>query len=1287
MNVRSYANLLQQHFLTPVDAVCFYNAGYYGPVDQSPCCLITVHPFCPGGERRLALNAKHPLILALAKAAASRNPEKRRAAIAMGESMIMTSSWPMSGLDVFLPNEKLHWKTAKGLICGPHFTYISPVRHEEIAADSDMKSLAIWPRQIQSIQLKTDKGDPSSKKEKTLFSSGEKWANRDEMLWDEWKTRRRTWEWKQCFLPKSKKSPRLRGAESNFQSLAMATFAPSLPIMVLARFLQRNKKSEYEAEDKDEKEDVKYLKTNAVDAFRTAASILISSDRLFCLSLFFGVPLIDRTNTLFNSICTDNVVRNTPSVEEVNEYRANAPRDAHQALEEAMLRRAEAIWQKAQGRQIIVCWSGGIDSTALLICLLRTIDAEEDASRTAQLMVTYDAESISENLSFYNTHIHSKLNTIDRNSKTMSELATQHSRALIVTGELGDQLFGSDKCKEAFLSEPLEDYSAEEKLILKASGIITDNPIEVSLDEPWKDALVKMLEMKGLLAGTTLQWIDWVEPQIRKAPFPITNLHDMFWWLNFSCKWQTVALRCLHDGGDFEPKEGLTGSIIHFYDDRQLECWACVKDFHDKKFADLKDWKTYKEPLKKIIYSFHPDKDYYQNKEKVGSLALSVSEVQQKRIETCLGAFRSENGTLQCLELGLAGFEQCLESLLNPWIIHQEESYPRICERRIKVDPWQNAPTAFTSAPYFADEDERQRRVLNPVTMNTLNAKCTALLPPEIVRGKRVLDLGACLGAMCHWSLFHGASEAVAVEPQRNFCDRMNTFLKRAEATWPDVKDSSMESGVRYKVICADARSFLAQCGDKSYDVVIAAGVLHCFQDPVSILSEIARVCKGSIVVESVHTSAARKGLLRSSEAQANFLELAPAAAVNKAGKDASFSGVATVPSKELIENVLSLMGFSISTVVVPQHPTENVDVLTYTGNKRFEASSLRFFLQCNRKVHCNVNLKSLEDVVVTGKGNEHNWVDAKSRLAWTNFSQSELKGSSQGSNPRKEFLQVNNSIRPQSFIAWNDVNSQAHNMYFDGSKDQYPYKVFAWGKDSESRCFSNDDPKSALYCYVYDGNAEITRSSHNSNSPITKDLFNSLENGKMKLHSGMFFCCPGACKIDGGSGIAIYVPVSSEKKNRYMFTVSGPLEENEEGNLIGTLPYIDGCTDTILLHPQLLGDPCLNHLHFPTNISQTQHTHPSGRAGMVIKGRGNCVVVDQQTKIATRTPLIPGMVFVIPKDAVHAFETENHTLDVIAFHPDSDCGPTSTNHPMVNRTMVNGVSASVISSIQTKVN
>ena len=87
----------------------------------------------------------------------------------------------------------------------------------------------------------------------------------------------------------------------------------------------------------------------------------------------------------------------------------------------------------------------------------------------------------------------------------------------------------------------------------------------------------------------------------------------------------------------------------------------------------------------------------------------------------------------------------------------------------------------------------------------------------------------------------------------------------------------------------------------------------------------------------------------------------------------------------------------------------------------------------------------------------------------------------------------------------------------------------------------------------------------------------------------------------------------------------------------------------------------------------------------MVIHGEGHCVVVDPVTKEITKTPLKAGMVFVIPTDSPHAFETGTQTLDVVAFHPDSDYGPIATDHPMVNRTIVNGISASLIPSIQTK--
>jgi hypothetical protein len=155
------------------------------------------------------------------------------------------------------------------------------------------------------------------------------------------------------------------------------------------------------------------------------------------------------------------------------------------------------------------------------------------------------------------------------------------------------------------------------------------------------------------------------------------------------------------------------------------------------------------------------------------------------------------------------------------------------------------------------------------------------------------------------------------------------------------------------------------------------------------------------------------------------------------------------------------------------------------------------------------------------------------------------------------------------------------------------------------------------------------------------------------------------------------------------MYAVGGPIEK------IGRLKYIDGCTDSLLIPPVKKGNPCLNHLHFPPGIDQTQHTHPSHRIGIVAGGNGECI-----TPFGSM-PLTEGTIFIIKAwdgstystgesgreypIGQHAFRTFENTMDVIAFHPDSDFGPTDEAHPMINRTIVEGISASLIDSIRTK--
>lgn len=105
-----------------------------------------------------------------------------------------------------------------------------------------------------------------------------------------------------------------------------------------------------------------------------------------------------------------------------------------------------------------------------------------------------------------------------------------------------------------------------------------------------------------------------------------------------------------------------------------------------------------------------------------------------------------------------------------------------------------------------------------------------------------------------------------------------------------------------------------------------------------------------------------------------------------------------------------------------------------------------------------------------------------------------------------------------------------------------------------------------------------------------------------------------------------------------------------------------------MIVAPVVRGDPCLNLLHIPQGVVQTDHQHPSVRVGLVVKGMGQCV-----TKGGGTEALVPGSVFVLPPGEVHRFETPSDEMLLVAWHPDSDSGPTDDDHPMMNRSFLPG--------------
>lgn len=154
-------------------------------------------------------------------------------------------------------------------------------------------------------------------------------------------------------------------------------------------------------------------------------------------------------------------------------------------------------------------------------------------------------------------------------------------------------------------------------------------------------------------------------------------------------------------------------------------------------------------------------------------------------------------------------------------------------------------------------------------------------------------------------------------------------------------------------------------------------------------------------------------------------------------------------------------------------------------------------------------------------------------------------------------------------------------------------------------------------------------------------------------LRAGMYFSVPGAFRIQGEGEAVLF----QRHGYRGLFSIGGPVEKS------GRLTYIDHCTTTLICPPPRDGDPCLNLLSFPPSLKQSPHIHPTIRLGAVISGSGYCVLA------GGRQALEPGIAFVIEPNLLHSFESGPNGLNVIAYHPDSDGGPTDESHPMLNRT------------------
>jgi hypothetical protein len=300
---------------------------------------------------------------------------------------------------------------------------------------------------------------------------------------------------------------------------------------------------------------------------------------------FWGSGLIDRTKTLYTGFPYQ-------SLYPMPQFSAATPSPDIGVLCDQSGTRLVREALNAQ-KKIQIFWSGGIDSTAAAVGIIRAATQMDCLDRLVEFVIT--DESVEEYPDFFTRFV----KPLRHNFVTAPVTSHFNPRNLVVTGEHGDQIFGSAKA---------ENYVADGRAF-----------------EPFDTALPDILtEILGSPADADTV-IEYIEPLLHACPIKLKTIFDAFWWINFSCKWQIVGLRlAVFRVTDVRAS---FNALRHFFTHPSFQTWALLN--HDKKIQTT--WQSYKMPLKEYIYQFTGDDDYRRNKVKVPSLkAVFVGDVMHR---------------------------------------------------------------------------------------------------------------------------------------------------------------------------------------------------------------------------------------------------------------------------------------------------------------------------------------------------------------------------------------------------------------------------------------------------------------------------------------------------------------------------------------------------------------------------------------------------------------------------------------------------------------------------------
>jgi hypothetical protein len=250
------------------------------------------------------------------------------------------------------------------------------------------------------------------------------------------------------------------------------------------------------------------------------------------------------------------------------------------SFRDVALKRASELKRisEIKNKKLFLFWSGGIDSTVALFSLLE-VGAQN-------LIVSFTKESISEYQLCFDKYVKSLTNVLFKPEDTSDLILKNLHDCLFVTGEIGDQIFGSNL-------------------------FITVNP--QVLNKEWSYVVNKKIFSE-------------TEIFVSKCPVKIKTVKQFLWWINYALRYQLVSCKF-----PLAVKElSLDKNLFNFFDSDDWNNWAVSTDMEEKFLGEK--LRNYKMIAKEFIYNFTKDNDYKNNKLKEQRVRLNCPEFVRLKI-------------------------------------------------------------------------------------------------------------------------------------------------------------------------------------------------------------------------------------------------------------------------------------------------------------------------------------------------------------------------------------------------------------------------------------------------------------------------------------------------------------------------------------------------------------------------------------------------------------------------------------------------------------------------------